>query len=104
MVFRETGYKCRLNASEIASGYSQANIHVIGMQGLEAAQAPPDFEDLFIFEEGHQKVLMIACQRDHRGWPFATCKSFDNTHRAKTAIHVIAEKNRHGMIGRPRFH
>src|SRR5262249_35124661 len=104
MVFRKPSYKCRLHSSEIASSHDRANIHAIGMQGREPAQAPPDFEDLFVLEEGHQKVLVITCQRDHWGWPFATCKSFDHTHRAKTSIHVIAEKNRHGMVEGRSFH
>ena len=47
---------------------------------------------------------MIASQGDHGGWPFATCKSFDHAHGARTAIHVIAEENRHGMVERSSFH
>ena len=47
---------------------------------------------------------MIACQGDHGGWPFATCKSFDHAHGAKTAIDVIAQENRHGMVERSSFH
>ena len=104
MAFGETGHERRLNCFEIASSHGQADIHPIGMQGFKPAEASPDFEDPFVFQEGHQKVLVIACQGDHGGWPFATCKSFDHVHGAMTAIHVIAQKNRHGMVERPRFH
>ena len=104
MVVREYGRECRLNCSKIASSHGPADIHPVGMQGFEAPEASPGFEDPFVFQEGHQKVLVIACQRDHGGWPFATRKSFDHAHRAKTAIHVIAQENRHGMIERPSFH
>ena len=98
------GRECRLNCSEIASGHGQADIHPVGMQGFEPAEAPPSFEDPFVFQECHQKILVIACQGDHRGWPFATCKSFDHAHGAKTAIHVVAQKNRHGIVERLSFH
>ena len=47
---------------------------------------------------------MIACQGDHGGWPFATRKSFEHAHGAKTAIHVIAQENRHDMVERLTFH
>ena len=104
MAFGETGRECRLNCSEIASSHGRADIHPIGMQGFEPTQASPGFEDPFVFQEGHQKVLVIACQGDHGGWPFATCKSFDHAHGAKTAIHIIAQENRHGMVERPSFH
>ena len=32
------------------------------------------------------------------------CKSFDHAHGARTAIDVIAQENRHGMVERPSFH
>ena len=104
MAFGKAGRERRLNCSEIASSHGRADIHAIGMQGLEPAEASPGFEDPFILQESHQKVLVIACQGDHGGWPFATRKSFDHAHGAKTAIHVIAEENRHGMVERPSFH
>ena len=104
MTFGEAGRECRLNCFEIASGHGRADIHPIGMQGFEPAEASPGFEDPFVFQEGHQKVLVIACQGDDGGWPFATCKSFDHAHGARTAIDVIAQENRHRMVERPSFH
>ena len=104
MAFGETGRECRLNCSKIASSHGQADIHPIGMQGFEPTQASPGFEDPFVFQEGHQKVLVIACQGNHGGWPFATRKSFDHAHGAKTAVDIVAQKNRHGMVERGSFH
>ena len=71
MVLGETRRECRLNCSEIASGHGRADIHPVGMQGFEPTQASPSFENPLVFEEGQQKVLVIACQGDHGGWPFA---------------------------------
>ena len=72
MAFGENGRECSLNCSKIASSHGQADIHPIGMQSFEPAQASPGFEDPFVFQEGHQKVLVIACQGNNGGWPFAT--------------------------------
>ena len=104
MAFGEAGHERRLNRFEIASSHRQADIHPVGMQGFEPAEVSPGFEDRFIFKEGHQKVLMIAHQGGDGGWPFAACQLFDHALGAMTAIHVVAEENRHGMVERPRFH
>src|SRR5215204_1038737 len=104
MAFRETGCKCPLNPSEIPPGHSQADIHAVGMERLEAAQALPRSEDAFVFEEGHEKVLVIAGQRDDGGWPFATRKSFDHLHGAKTTVDVVAQENRRNLVERLTLH
>ena len=104
MAFGKTGRECRLNRSEIASSHGQADIHPIGMQGFEPAQVAPGCEDRCVFQEGHQKVLVIACQGNDGSWPFATCKSFDHALGAKTAVDIVAEENRHGMVERGSFH
>ena len=98
MAFGEVGHERLLNCFEIPSGHGQAYIDPIGVQGFEPAEVSPGFEDPFIVQEGHQKVLMIARQGDHGGWPFATRKSFDHAHRARTAIYVVAQKNRHRIV------
>ena len=61
----KTRRECCLNCSKIASSHSQADIHPVGMESFKSTQASPSFEDPFVFKEGHQKILVIACQRDH---------------------------------------
>jgi hypothetical protein len=104
MAFGEMGRECRLNCSEIASSHGQADIHPIGMQGFEPAQPSPGFEDRFVFQEGHQKVLVIACQGDDASRPFATRKLLDHAHGTKTPVDIVAQENRHGMVERPSLH
>ena len=45
MVLGETRRECRLNFFEIASSHGRADIHPVGMQGFEPAEAAPSFED-----------------------------------------------------------
>ena len=47
---------------------------------------------------------MIACQGNDGGRPFAARKSLDHAHGAKTAVDIIAQEYRHGMVERPSFH
>ena len=98
MVFGKLGRECRLNCSKIAPSHGQADIHPIGMEGFEPTQASPDCENPGVFQEGHQKVLVIACQGNDGGRPFAARKLLDDAPRAKTAVDIIAQKYRHGMI------
>ena len=104
MAFGQNARECCLNCSKIASSHGQADIHPVGMKSFESTQASPGCEDPFVFKEGRQKILVIACERDHRAWPVATRKSFHHAHGAKTAIHVIAQENRHDMVERLTFH
>ena len=104
MAFGKSGRECSLNCSKIASRHGQANIHAIGMQGFEPTETSPGIEDPIVFQEAHQKILVIACQGDHRGWPCATRQPFDHAHGAETAIHVVTQKDCHGMVERPKFH
>src|SRR5262245_13728807 len=103
MTFGETGRECRLNRSKIALGHSGTEIHPIGMESLEPTQAAPGFEDPSVFEEGHQKVLVITCQSDNGGRPVATRKLLNDAHRAKTAINIVAQKHRDSLIAGRRF-
>src|SRR5215813_7421747 len=100
MVFGELSRKCRLNFTEIPYGYGVADIHPIGMQSFEPTETSPELKDCCIFQEGHQQVLVIACQCGDRGWPFAARKLLDHAPGAKTAVDIIAQENRHGMIER----
>ena len=43
MTFGEAGHERRLNRFEIASSHRQADIHAVGMQGFEPAEASPGF-------------------------------------------------------------
>jgi hypothetical protein len=43
---------------------------------------------------------VIACQGDDEGRPFVMRKLLDHALRAKTAVDMIAEENRHGMVER----
>lgn len=104
MVVGESGGKCRLNRSKIASSPNQGDIHAIRMQCFEPPQAPPNCENLGVFQEGHQQVLVIPCQGRERGWPFAACKSFDDMLRAMTPVDIIAQEYRYSMIERPDLH
>src|SRR5262249_37488118 len=98
MVFGELSRECRLNFTEIASAHVEADIHPIGMQSFEPAETSPDLKDRRVFQEGHQQVLVIACQCGDWGRPFAACKLLDHALGAKTAVDIIAQENRHGMI------
>jgi len=100
-MFGEMGREFRLDFLKIAAGHSWADVHLVGMQGCEPALAAPEVEDPGVVEEGQQKVLVIACQGDDRRWPFVGCKLFEHAPRAGTAIDVIAQENRHGMVKRP---
>src|SRR5262245_5385386 len=73
------------------------------MQGLEATQVPPGFDDPGVFEERHQKVLVIACQGDNGGWPLATRKLLYDPHGAKTAVDIVAQKHGHGLLEGGKF-
>src|SRR5215468_9608906 len=84
--FREASREFCLNCSKITLGHSGADIHPIGMQCLEPTQVPPGLDDPFVFEEGHQKVLVIACQGDHGGRPLTTRKLLHDPHGSKTAV------------------
>src|SRR6516165_3538972 len=104
MLLGKTGRECRLNFRKIAPRHGWTDIHSIRMESLESTLAAPERKKPSIAEEGHQKVLVIACQGDDGGRPFTTCKSLDHAYRARTAIDVIAQENRHGMIEGPRLH
>src|SRR5262249_21623513 len=71
MVLGKTLRKLRLNFFEFTSDHARAYVDTVGVQGFEPAQVAPSLQDSFVIEECHQKFLVIACQGDHRRWPFA---------------------------------
>src|SRR5690348_11072979 len=103
MLLGKTGRERRLNFLKIAPGHRWADIDPIGMQGFESTLASPEGEKTCIVEKAQQKVLVVACQRDDGGRPLARRKAFDHALRIRTAINVIAEENRHGMVEGARF-
>src|SRR5713101_6774914 len=103
MLFRETGRECRLNVLKPATSHSWPDIDPIRMERFESTLASPECEKPCIVEKAQQKVLVVACQGHDGGRPFATCKPFEHALRIRTAINVIAQEDRHGMIERARF-
>src|SRR6516225_4712174 len=97
MMFRQMGRELLLNFLKIAPRHSWADIHPIGMERFEPTLASPEVKDRGIVEESQQKVLVIACQGSDGRRPLAGCKPFDHRLR-RTAIDIIAEENRHGMV------
>src|SRR4029077_12756807 len=90
-----------LNCFEITSNDGRCDIHPIGMEGLEPAQAPPGFKNSFVLQKGDEKVLVITCQGNHWSWPFAARKLVDHFFGATTTIDVVAQENRHEVVERP---
>src|SRR5215831_6062750 len=104
MAFRKLGLESCLKSPKIAPSHGEADIHPIRMQRFKPTEASPHRENLGVFQEGHQQVLVITRQSNDRGRPFAACKLLDHLLGAKTAVDIIAQEYRYSMIKRPGIH
>src|SRR5262249_53132740 len=60
MMLGETSLEFALNLFEIASDKASSHVNSIGVQGFETTEAAPSFQNLVVFKEAQQKVLVIA--------------------------------------------